>query len=396
MTPSSLSRRQVLASCALAGGGGVVGATALGRSTPSPVEGSWPLGRGDPANSGVASSPGPTGPVSARWTFDEHLVARKPPVVADGRCYVGTYDDRASFVALDAATGSVDWRADLGDEGALRFPDAAAAVVDDLVVAPFGRVLLGIEREGGDVRWRRSLADGIRAPVVADGTLYVSVGDTGRVVALDPATGERAWRTSIGEWTRTGVAVAADRVLAVAGGEESGALVALDAADGERRWTNDLGAEPAGRPAVAGDTVYTTTRRDLRALSVEGEERFEFAFDVEEDAGYWHGGSSPAVADGTVYVGGPDARVHAIDAASGEREWAFWTWNTVSGDPVVAGGVVYVASDDTFVYALDADDGSRRWEFDTTGQVQGAGGAVVDGTLYVSTWDDGLYALEGT
>lgn len=398
MNGNEFGRREALATFALAGGTGVLGAQSIGGSPLDPVEGNWPLGRGDPANTGVAGGAGPRGQVTARWTFEEHLVARKPPVVADGRLYVGTFDERASFVALDAATGSEEWRTDLGDGIDVRFPESAAAIADDVVLAAFGSVLVGFDPTTGEIRWRRRLGDQLRAPVVADGTAYVSVGETGTVVALDPSTGDPSWRRPVGGWVPATVGVAEGTCFAVANRDEAGSLVALDGDTGDRHWTHGFDRRLATPPVIADGTVFVADAAGLHALSVDGSYRFRFDFEAPSDAevdNWPYGGSAPAVADGTVYVGAPDARVYAVDAKTGERAWAFWSWNAASGSPVVAGDTVYVASDDTFVYGLDAVDGTRRWEFDTTGPVQGAGGAVIDGMLFVSTWQDGLYALEG-
>lgn len=127
------SRRQFLAACGAPATavGAVFGGNA---SEAAPNDGSWPLGRGDVANTGVADGPGPRSGVRTRWTFEEHLVSRKPPVVADNRLYVGCFEDTAAFVALNASTGAEVRRADLGDRGDVRFPESAAAVADGTVV----------------------------------------------------------------------------------------------------------------------------------------------------------------------------------------------------------------------------------------------------------------------
>ena len=62
--------------------------------------------------------------------------------------------------------------------------------------------------------------------------------------------------------------------------------------------------------------------------------------------------SSPAVADATVYVGGTDGRVHAIDARSGDARWTFRAGAGIVSSPAVADGVVYVGTDDGTLYAL--------------------------------------------
>ena len=50
-------------------------------------------------------------------------------------------------------------------------------------------------------------------------------------------------------------------------------------------------------------------------------------------------------------------------AAGGDRVWEFQTGASVYSSPTVADGTVFVGSDDNSVYALDAGDGSQLWEF---------------------------------
>jgi outer membrane protein assembly factor BamB len=353
------------------------------------------MARGDAANTGVAVGPGPAGPASARWTFDERFVAGKAPVVADDTVYVGTAEDEPGLVALEAATGDETWRTTLEDTRG--FPDSSPAVAGDLVLAPFGGLVVGADAATGEVRWRLRPGDGVTGPVVADGTAYLAVAPGGTVLALDPASGEVDWERSVGDQVTGSVAVADGTVYAVAATGESGSLVALEAATGERRWAVDLDGSPETRPAVADGSVYLAQQGALRAFSTDGTPVFRVDLRTTEEAAirYSRGGSAPAVAHGSVYFGAPDGHVYAVDAATGEREWSFWTWGGVSGDPVVAGDTVYVVSDDTFVYALDAADGTRRWEFDTAGHPDGAGGAVVGDLLFVATEGNGLLALEG-
>ena len=66
----------------------------------------------------------------------------------------------------------------------------------------------------------------------------------------------------------------------------------------------------------------------------------------------WTGGgsfvmpSSPAVADGVVYVGSLDGDVYTLNAASGSINWGFPTGDQVLSSPAVVGGVVYIGSRD--------------------------------------------------
>jgi len=62
--------------------------------------------------------------------------------------------------------------------------------------------------------------------------------------------------------------------------------------------------------------------------------------------------SSPAVAEGVVYVGSSDRSIYALNANSGELLWKFETGDTIFSSPAVAEGVVYVGSYDNHMYTI--------------------------------------------
>jgi outer membrane protein assembly factor BamB len=62
--------------------------------------------------------------------------------------------------------------------------------------------------------------------------------------------------------------------------------------------------------------------------------------------------SSPAVANGTVYVGSDDSNIYALNATTGKLTWSFTTGDEVISCPAVVNGVVYVGSYDSYVYAI--------------------------------------------
>jgi len=62
--------------------------------------------------------------------------------------------------------------------------------------------------------------------------------------------------------------------------------------------------------------------------------------------------SSPAVADGVVYVGSLGNYLYAVDAKSGQQKWKFKTNDKIYSSPAVADGVVYFGSCDTYLYAV--------------------------------------------
>ena len=63
--------------------------------------------------------------------------------------------------------------------------------------------------------------------------------------------------------------------------------------------------------------------------------------------------SSPAVANGVVYVGSDDGKLYALDAVTGALKWSYFTRRgLIQSSPAVANGVVYIGSTDHNVYAF--------------------------------------------
>ena len=70
--------------------------------------------------------------------------------------------------------------------------------------------------------------------------------------------------------------------------------------------------------------------------------------------GVWIG-SSPAVANGLVYVGSADKKLYAFDAgcrSACQPLWSYATGSYIYSSPAVANGLVYVGSDDKKLYAF--------------------------------------------
>ena len=153
-------------------------------------------------------------------------------------------------------------------------------------------------------------------------------------------------------------------------------------------------------PAVADGTVYVGNWGHAYALdAATGHLRWtQITANSASD-------STPAVADGTVYIGAyttasgcPSSGcgvVYALDAATGHVRWTQITGTNFDFTPAVAGGTVYVGSEDDTVYALDAATGHVRWAYTTASilEARGPGPVVAGGTVYVGS-NDAVYALD--
>jgi outer membrane protein assembly factor BamB len=78
------------------------------------------------------------------------------------------------------------------------------------------------------------------------------------------------------------------------------------------------------------------------------------AIDIESGNSIWSvelpmsSESSPAVADGMVFIADNSGAIHGVTAADGQRVWSTATDRPLVGAPIVSDGIVYVASGDAY------------------------------------------------
>ncbi len=105
--------------------------------------------------------------------------------------------------------------------------------------------------------------------------------------------------------------------------------------------------------------------------------------------------SSPAVFEGTVYVGAQDGNLYALDANKGSVRWKFHTGGPIESSPNIRDGVLYIGSDDANVYAIRLADRALMWQYGTAGAVKSTP-ALWRGMCYVASTDGYLYAIDNT
>jgi outer membrane protein assembly factor BamB len=160
-------------------------------------------------------------------------------------------------------------------------------------------------------------------------------------------------------------------------------------------WTHTTGAMVSSSPAVADGVVFVGSwDHNVYALNAStGNLVWNY---LTGDSVL----SSPAVADGILYVGSYDNNVYALNATTGTLTWKYKTGtgtpsSGVRSSPTVASGIVYVGSFDDKVYALNATDGTLIWRYKTGNYVESSP-AVADGKVYVGSDDNNVYALNAT
>jgi len=184
--------------------------------------------------------------------------------------------------------------------------------------------------------------------------------------------------------------IPADPPLVLGAGYE-GDLVAFDAsgAGGLLRWSFHPEGSVYGPPAfdpTTGRIFFGAS--DKRVYAVDTRGFFLWSYRTSDNVA-----TRPVVSGDLVIVASEDARVYALDAATGAERWRVRTDGPVVSSPALAGDVVLIGSDDQNVYAFDVGTGERRWTYAAGDAVEAPVAATDDGWAFVASRGGTLAAL---
>ncbi len=394
---------------------------ACGPSMPSPSPSPFPSPASTPSAAPVPSGPitfqGPSDTSRVAWDFRAGGAIYGGATVSGESVYFGSDD---GFVyALDTVSHRLRWKLRTG--GPVRStPSVAGGLV---YVASDDGFVYAIRGLDGRQAWRSFVGDNVKrvspdsggaiwdfhesSPVAAGDSVYVGSAD-GHLYALDSGTGNVRWRFQTPGMVRSTPLVAGGTIYFGSWVEDTlwgSTTYALDAATGELRWSF----------AGAGD--HPTPRLVNGLLYVGGRQGMLYALDAATAQPVWKADfqtswveSSPAYESGTIFVGSSAlGLVQAFDAADGKVRWRFAPSGFPWSSPAVADGVVYIGSadfdgnDEVSLWAIDAASGKGLWRvtaagpsIDTsTSKLCGfvAGPTVADGLVYIGALDGRLYAI---
>jgi outer membrane protein assembly factor BamB len=174
---------------------------------------------------------------------------------------------------------------------------------------------------------------------------------------------------------------------------------------------------------ATGDRIVSSPVIHDKTIYFGGDDGNIYAVDADTGRQIWKRAtkgpvsSSPAVVDGIVYATSYDGKLHALNAQTGALKWKFSTggerrfeakgidgmepktqtiaepFDVFLSSPVVADGAVYFGSGDGNVYAVDVATGEQRWNF-KTGDVVHSSPAFAEGVLFFGSWDSYFYAVD--
>ena len=307
--------------------------------------------------------------------------------VEQGRVFVGSSDHH--FYCLDATTGRVLWRRDLG--GPVRSHPLFSSVTQVVFVGTDDGRMLALGTDEGDERWLYQ-AEGeiVTQPVIQGEAMYFTSADN-TVHALDWTNGELIWQhhqeRGPAEFEVSGHAGVALSNRQVYTGFSDGTVAALDSYDGTVVWSRDLTedvdvtASSGGIPVMR--DVDTTPLLSDRRVFVASYEAGIYALDRENGAVVWREPTKSVVSLGgrgrTLVASQAGEGALALDTNSGEVFWRRDLGPATYYQPLIRQDLVVVADSQLGLTALSLDDGRVVQRFQVGG---GVGGQAV---IYGST-----------
>lgn len=284
-----------------------------------------------------------------QWWFDGKVSMTAPPGSFGSSVMLGFRDGRV--VKLDALTGKRQWVATLDSFTERPFLLSGTT----LFVVTAAQVLHAIDFQSGKVHWLfdggfpdgLTVAGGAR-PIIHDGKILFGVA-SGEIVAVDAETGKLAWRYNpayndqkfhgvVGEIT-----VRNNRLLMT---RYDGLIAAIDLASSVRAT--------AWQEMLPGLTTSTFRNARYYVGAIGGE---VVAIDPD-NAGrqVWRtmtGAPVVSIVAGetTLYVGGSEGRITALDASSGEILWHDKLGTSIFGPPALFESSIFYSTGLKSIYA---------------------------------------------
>jgi outer membrane protein assembly factor BamB len=325
-------------------------AAVLPRAAGQPMPGSWSMFGANAQHTGSAPPAGAAaeGAASYNFTTGEGFQASAGVAVdADGRAYVGS----GGTVHAVNANGSTRWSYTTGD-----WVNAGPALsaTGELYIGSADTRFYALNATSGDVLWFAQLSGAVNAPptIGPDGTVYVGCSD-GQLFAFAGAAGAQLWSYQAGGAVVSAAALSPDGDVVYV--PAAGQLHAVSTATGAKVWNLTMSITTDAAAAVAADgTIFVTDLYYLYAVSASGAQLWRV----------WSGNETPAIGpDGTVYVGGQDGLLYAMNPTDGSTKWTYNAGAWVNCAPALSNdGAVYITAGGSLI-GVNAADGTLRWAF---------------------------------
>jgi len=271
-------------------------------SSPNVANGTVFIGSGDHHVYALDAATG-----TVRWAFQTGNVVHATPAVSNDTVYIGSWD--RYFYALDARSGAVRWKFATGDDHDTYNQvgiQGSAAVANGMVF--FGArdsTFYALDAQSGALRWKHNEHGSwvIGSPSIANGNVYYTTSDEQKFWALNAATGAERFSVPYSTFSFSSPSIA-------------GNMAFFGAFDGRLYGIN----LDSGKATEVFPTDGARKNLHLNAKGLLNLEPFYASNTLQGitaglDRIYALGSivGSPAIVDGTLYVGSTDGTLYALD-----------------------------------------------------------------------------------
>ena len=263
---------------------------------------SLPTGQGLPTSQSLQQYYGAGARRAAAWKFATDNAIEASPGAGGGMVYVASTDK--NVYAVKAATGRKAWSFETGAVTAA--PEVVGGVV---CLSTSAGHFYALRVADGTRAWDldTSLPTTYKRTWAVDGGgIYVGT-MSGALYKVDTTNGQVLWTYHPGSGMASDVVVA-DGVVYLR--DNNGTVHAISAANKKQLWAKTATAAGLYGPAVAGGRLYYTTALALQALDAKSGDPV-WAFTAPGNSELL---STPAVANGLVFIGCYDDGLYAIQA----------------------------------------------------------------------------------
>lgn len=225
---------------------------------------------------------------------------------------------------FDSETGRKLWAASLGGEDEPAFPPAAN---DKLVLIPSASTLFALNKFTGDVVWEFGLPRSpATAPIMDDTQVYIGTTD-GSVMAFD--------LSKLSTFYNKRLNIEASRLAVL--------------------WKYSITGAIESQPVASGDLIsFSGTNNTTYTVSRARDLRYTFDTPAPVSAGLTSN-------KGLLFVCSADARVFALDVATGALRWQTVVGTPVTRTPRVIVDDLFVTPEGLGMFRMRARDGIEQW-----------------------------------
>ncbi len=294
---------------------------------------------------------------------DGHGYASSTPCVDSERVYA--FFNKSGMAAFDHA-GKQLWRTNLGDRINGFGSGASPILFGDFVIVNASiesDCIVALDKKTGMEKWRaKGFREAFNTPTLVplkSGKTELAVGMPGKVVGLDPTTGDQLWTcTNNITWYIVPSVVVHDDLLLSFGGRSGTTAVGLraggrgDVTKTHRLWTSTKGGN-VSTPIVHQGRVYWLNDAETACCAEAASGNMIFSERVDRIEQVW---ASPVLADGKLYFLYRRGSTAVLAAGSKFERLAtndLRDGSIFNATPAIAGDQLFIRSD-LFLYCIGA------------------------------------------